>query len=117
MILNIQQRLQSISPLVRKVTAVEAAKECTKNHGTVIDVREPSECEASPTKGSINIPRGVLEMKIIDQFKDPGHPFYLHCASGVRAQLAAEQLLNMGYTSVSAITCNIKSIAEVDFSE
>ncbi|WP_407080220.1 rhodanese-like domain-containing protein [Alteromonas aquimaris] len=112
-----QQRLQSISPLVRKVTAQEAAKECAQNKGTVLDVREPAECETSPVKASINIPRGVLEMKIIEKFKDPNHPFYIHCASGVRAQLAAEQLIHMGYTTVSAITCDIKTLTSVNFSD
>ncbi len=115
MILNMQQRLQSISPSVRKVTAKEAAKECAKNNGTVIDVREPSECDSAPSNGSINIPRGVLEMKVIEKFNNPDHPFYIHCASGVRAQLAAEQLLNMGYTTVNAITCDMKAISDVTF--
>ncbi|MCW8090274.1 rhodanese-like domain-containing protein [Alteromonas sp. ASW11-130] len=112
-----QQRLQSISPTVRKVTAKEAAKECAKNNGTVIDVREPSECETSPSTANINIPRGVLEMKVVEQFKNPDHPFYIHCASGVRAQLAAEQLLKMGYTTVNAITCDIKTIEHINFAE
>ncbi|OUR67905.1 hypothetical protein A9Q80_03345 [Cycloclasticus sp. 46_83_sub15_T18] len=34
----------------------------TKN-GIILDVREPSEAEQSSIKHSINIPRGLLEMK------------------------------------------------------
>ena len=59
---------------------------------------------------SYNIPRGVLEMKITEVCPDANAPIYLHCASGGRARLAAEQLLRMGYLRVAAISCNIDDV-------
>ncbi|MEW9796568.1 rhodanese-like domain-containing protein [Alteromonas sp. CYL-A6] len=113
MVLTIPERLQKIPAAVRKVTAAEAKAECEQNGGVVIDVRESAEREENPVSGSVHIPRGVLEMKACEQFRDPQTPIYIHCASGVRAQLAAEQLHNMGYDRVSAITCDLTKVKDV----
>ena len=110
MLRSVQERLSQLPKSIRTVTATEAKQELDENKGALIDVREPSELADSPVNSSFTIPRGVLEMKALDQFKAPDKPLYLHCASGVRAQLAAEQLLKMGYTNVSAIVNDIKDI-------
>lgn len=110
MLLTIQERLAAIEPAPRKLTAAEAAKERGELNGYVIDVREPSEHANSPASGAINIPRGVLEMKMLELIKDPGFPIFLHCASGVRAMLAAEQLAKMGYQHLAVITCDVPTI-------
>ncbi|MBU2977164.1 rhodanese-like domain-containing protein [Alteromonas sp. C1M14] len=112
MLKNIQQRLAAISYPIRTITAALAAEEMSNNQGCLIDVREPAEVQNEPVDGALNIPRGVLEMKMLEQFLDEGKPIYIHCASGVRAQLSAEQLLNMGYTNVTVITCNITQIKQ-----
>ncbi len=49
-------------------------------------------------------------MKMLEQVKEAATPIYLHCASGMRAKLAAEQLINIGYENVSVITCSITDI-------
>lgn len=90
---------------LRCLNAETAIKEQRENGGTMIDVREPLELEGSPAPHSINIPRGVLEMKVMDLIPDAEHPIYLHCATGGRATLAAEQLKRLGYERVSVITC------------
>ncbi len=110
MLKSIQDRISAISVPIRKITAEEAAQESEKNQGLIIDVREPAEVEQSPTPGTINIPRGVLEMQILEKEKDASRPIYVHCASGVRAQLAAEQLSLMGYENVTVLTCEIPKI-------
>ncbi len=110
MLITIQERLAAITPPVRQVSAQEAAAEMQQNEGLVIDVREGSEQQQHPVDASIPIPRGVLEMKISDHCKDPARAIYLHCASGVRAQLAAEQLRALGYENVTAITCKLDAI-------
>lgn len=86
--------------------------EAATNNGTVIDVREPEEVQAKPASASINIPRGVLEMLVTEKIRDADHPIYIHCASGARALLAAEQLERIGYKSVSVISCPIDSVCE-----
>jgi rhodanese-related sulfurtransferase len=51
-------------------------------------------------------------MKISETVSASDHPIFLHCATGGRATLAAEQLVRMGYTEVTVITCPIDVICE-----
>lgn len=92
---------------LRCLDAETAIYEIKDNDGTIIDVREPVEVSATPAPHSLNIPRGILEMKVMDVITDADHPLYVHCASGGRATLAAEQLQRLGYTRVTVITCPI----------
>ena len=79
----------------------------------VVDAREPPETAQRPVAGSTNIPRGVLEMKITELTQDPSAPICIHCASGARAVLAAEQLMRIGFTNVKAISSGIDHITSV----
>lgn len=110
MLLTIKQRLERIPYPIRTVSAEEAKTECAQNGGTVLDVREAAEREKSPVEGSLHIPRGVLEMQALERFKDADTPLYLHCASGARAKLAAEQLIALGYQNVTAISCELAAV-------
>ncbi len=110
MLKTLPQLLQQAKQNVKLLTAKNAAQEISQNHGLLIDVRESAEHFASPAVGAINIPRGVLEMKLLEIEKDPERPIYLHCASSLRATLAAEQLARMGYTNVNVITCRMEEI-------
>ena len=49
-------------------------------------------------------------MKLLEIEKDPERHIYLHCASSLRASLAAEQLARMGYTNVNVITCRMEEV-------
>ena len=73
-------------------------------------MREPAEHATKAAVGAINIPRGLLEMKLMEIEKDATRPIYLHCASAARATLAAEALTRIGYKDVTVITCEIKKI-------
>lgn len=86
----------------------QAARELLseKSDALVIDVREPGEVAEKRPAGTINIPRGVLEMKITEQTTDPDRAILLHCATGGRAALAAAALEHMGFRNVSIIDCN-----------
>lgn len=110
---TIPELIAEIRPNMRCLSASDARKEITKNHGLLIDVREPAEVAESPAPGSINIPRGVIEMRILEQHPYPDMPIYIHCATGARATLAAEQLKRLGYVHVSIITCDLESICSV----
>tara|TARA_B100001063_G_scaffold213166_1_gene212597 strand:- start:237 stop:650 length:414 start_codon:yes stop_codon:yes gene_type:complete len=112
MLIDITTRLANIPFPLRCITAKEAMQEISSNHGLLLDVREPAEAASSPVKAALNIPRGVLEMKVIEKCKDAKFPIYIHCASGIRAKLAAEQLMNMGYDNVSVVTCSIGDIKQ-----
>ncbi|MBA6291068.1 rhodanese-like domain-containing protein [Colwellia sp. MB3u-70] len=92
------------------VDCVSAAQAFTHKNATFIDVREPAETAASPVTNSINIPRGVLEMNIAKYCTNADMEIYLHCASGGRATLAAEQLQRIGYNNVKAISCDHNNV-------
>ena len=114
MLIDIKTRLKNIDVHLRTVSAEQAASECRNNNGSLIDVREVAEVANQPVPSALHIPRGVLEMKALEQFKDASTPLYIHCASGVRAKLAAEQLIKMGYENVSVVTCPIPTINQTN---
>lgn len=111
MLLTIPELLTQASANVTKQSAAQACPACIDANGLQLDVREPEEAQAKPIKGSVNIPRGVLEMKMLADYADENLPIYIHCASGARATLAAEQLLRLGYKNVTAISCDLETIA------
>lgn len=76
----------------------------------IIDVREPHEAAESRLEHAINIPRGLLEMKITQHCPDPHTTILIHCAAGGRASLAAARLKEMGYTNVHPITAKFEEI-------
>ena len=98
---------------LRCVDAATALNEVKDNGGTIVDVRELVEVDNLTAPQSLHIPRGILEMKIAGVIPDESHPIYLHCASGGRATLSAQQLQNMGYTQVTVVTCPINVVKEL----
>lgn len=98
---------------LRCVDAATALSEMQENDGTIVDVRELVEVNNLAAPQSVHIPRGILEMKIAEVISDENHPIYLHCATGGRATLAAQQLQTMGYTQVSVVTCPINTVKEL----
>ena len=90
------------------------AKELIAEHPEVlcIDVREPGEAAEKRVEGFMNIPRGVLEMKIGELAKQADHPILLHCATGGRAALASAALEHMGYTRVRIVDCECDELIQ-----
>jgi phage shock protein E len=97
---------------LRCVDAATAMEEIKGNNGTIVDVRELIEVHNLTAPRSVHIPRGILEMKIGEAIPDENHPIYLHCATGGRAALAAQQLVKMGYSQVSVVTCPANTVKE-----
>jgi phage shock protein E len=112
MLMTVPELIAQVKEELRLLDAASALPECERKGGVLIDVREPTEVQAKASNGAVNIPRGVVEMMALEKFKDPTQPIYIHCASGTRAALAAEQLQRLGYSEVTAITCGIDSICE-----
>ena len=79
----------------------------------VIDVREPKEWEGGHLPGSINVPRGMLELRAdpespatdpaLSADKDARVVVYCLKAPGARSVLAAQTLGSMGYSNVAAM--------------
>ena len=109
---SLPELIAEVQQNVRCLDAVAASAECVASQGVLVDVREPGEVANKAVPGSHNIPRGILEMQITTLAPDPGLSIYLHCASGGRARLAAEQLQRMGYARVTAITCALERVCE-----
>lgn len=112
MLTSIPDLLKVITPNQRRIDAEQAKQEIIENKGLLIDVREPAEHATNPAVGAINIPRGLLEMKLMEIEKDASRPIYLHCASGARATLSAEAITRIGYENVTVITCNAAQVCD-----
>jgi len=91
------------------VSSAKTLYEDSKNV-VIIDVRESESAANSKLKDSINIPRGLIEMKIPNLCPEPDTLILLHCAGGGRASLTALTLQEMGYTNVHAITAKFEDI-------
>lgn len=102
---------------LRCIEAAQAVAEAQEKGGVLIDVRESAEAQQSPAPHSVNMPRSMLEMKVLEHVKEAETPLYLHCASGVRATLAAEQLIRMGYEDVCVITCSFDQVCAAQLRE
>ena len=81
-------------------------------NAVIIDVREVQNAENSKLKDSINISRGLIEMKIAKYCPDSETLILTHCGGGGRASLAALTLQKMGYTNVHAITATFEDIKD-----
>lgn len=92
------------------VSADEAVQLAKQQASLIIDVREPSEFAEKSAKGVINIPRGLLEMKMLKMHANEDLAIFIHCATGARAVFSAEQLKRVGYNNVSVITSSLDDI-------
>jgi len=106
-----------ISEAQTQIDCIDAisAKSLFQNsvNAVIIDVREAQNAENSKLKDSINISRGLIEMKIAKYCPDSETLILTHCGGGGRASLAALSLQQMGYTNVHAITATFEDIKDV----
>ena len=82
-----------ISEAQTQIDCIDAisAKSLYQNsvNAVIIDVREVQNAENSKLKDSINISRGLIEMKIAKYCPDSETLILTHCGGGGRASLAA----------------------------
>ena len=76
----------------------------------IVDVRETDSAAKSKLNDSVNISRGLIEMKLPDLVPDPQTVILTHCGGGGRASMAAATLKEMGYQNVYAITAKYEDI-------
>ena len=62
-------------------------------------VRTPEEYLEGRVPGSWNIP--LQELKKVERLVDKAVPLFVYCLSGARSRMAAAQLQQMGYASVT----------------
>jgi rhodanese-related sulfurtransferase len=83
-----------------EVTVSEAKGLLDKGGYIFLDCREPKEYKMGHVPGALNIPRGLLEFKIVNKVADKSSPIVMYCKSGGRGCLAACTLCRMGYENV-----------------
>ena len=66
---------------------------------TVVDVRETGEFASGHYRGAINIPLGIIPLRL-DEFKSMQGPIVVYCRSGNRSGMAMMLLKQAGITEV-----------------
>ena len=113
MLKTIPQLVAEARENTKTLSASEALPECMQCQGILIDVWERDEYSQKSVTHAINIPRGILEMQIVNLCPKADTPIFIHCATGGRATLAAEQLQRLGYNKVTVISCKLEDVYNV----
>lgn len=113
MLKTIPDVVAEVKETVMVISIEEALIKCQASQGVMIDVREPHEFEKKSARGTVNIPRGLLEMQMLQKHPDESLNIFVHCATGARAIFSAEQLQRVGYKNVFAISCALETICSV----
>ena len=98
---ELKDLIAEANELVSKISCKEFKE--NKDQFFIVDVREPNEIkETGAIKNSLNIPRGLLEMKLAP---DPSalhadSSILVYCGGGSRAALAGRTLMELGFTNV-----------------
>ncbi len=82
----------------------------------LLDIRCPNEFEAAHIKGSLNVPRGILEIAVDYGYEETvpelvesrDRRVVVICRSGNRSVLAAYTLKLMGYTNVASLQTGLR---------
>jgi rhodanese-related sulfurtransferase len=107
MLSSVKQMLAEANAAVPRVPPAEARALMGRANVLIVDVRDPSEVQASgKIKGAVNVSRGMLEFRA-----DPDSPYHdpafqkdktvlVYCASGGRSALVGKTLKDFGYATV-----------------
>ena len=83
------------------ITAEEAKQIMDTEEGYIIlDVREQDEYDAGHIPGAILIPYMQIEEKAEKVLTDKEQMILVYCRSGRRSKIAAEALVELGYTNI-----------------
>jgi rhodanese-related sulfurtransferase len=111
---SLKEMIQEARAQVRELPPKEVAAALERGEvDLVLDVREPEEWSRGHIPGSVNIPRGWIEIRAdpaspgahqeLSRNRDARIVVYCLQAPSARSVLAAQTLLGMGYTNVSGI--------------
>src|SRR5437868_13397602 len=103
---SVKEMLAEANAAVPRLPPAEARAVMTRGSVLIVDVRDPSEVQASgKVKGAVNVSRGMLEFRA-----DPESPYHdksfqkdkpvlVYCASGGRSALSRRTLKDFGYST------------------
>ena len=88
----------------------------------LLDVREPYEYQAMHIRGSINVPRGVLESACEYDYEETvpelvearDRDIVVICRSGKRSALAADVMQKLGYRKVRSLKTGLRGWSDYD---
>ena len=104
---SVKEMLAEANAAVPRLPPAAAQQLIGRGDVLIIDVRDPSEVQASgKLKGAVNVSRGMLEFRA-----DPESPYHdkafqkdktvlVYCASGGRSALVGKVLKDFGYREV-----------------
>ena len=100
---TLKELITKAHSIVPKISCKEFSDDPSKY--ILIDVREGTEvAETGSIINSINIPRGLIEMKLSpsneDQSLNTDTPIVVYCGGGSRASLAGKTLKDLGFKNV-----------------
>jgi rhodanese-related sulfurtransferase len=104
---SVKEMLAEANAAVPRVPPGEARELIGRGNLLIVDVRDPSEVQASgKLKGAVNVSRGMLEFRADpespyhDKSFDKGKTVLVYCASGGRSALVGKTLKDFGYREV-----------------
>ena len=88
--------------------------------GLIVDVREPEEFADGHIPGAVNVPRGVIELRIwayigFPDKTDMTGKMTLYCGSGTRCVLAVKSLQDLGFSNVTAADMRLDDWAKAGY--
>lgn len=104
---SVKELLAEANAAVPRLPPAEARAMMGRANVLIVDVRDPSEVQASgKIKSAVNVSRGMLEFRA-----DPESPYHnpafqkdktvlVYCASGGRSALVGKTLKDFGYAAV-----------------
>ena len=96
-----QNHHQETVYMYMNITAQEAKAIMDSEEGYIIlDVREQDEYDAGHIPGAILIPYTQIEEKAAAMLPDQDQLILVYCRSGRRSKIAAEALVELGYTYI-----------------
>jgi molybdopterin/thiamine biosynthesis adenylyltransferase/rhodanese-related sulfurtransferase len=98
-----ERHLAELAARIEQVAPSEAHARQAQG-AILIDVREDDERAAGTAAGAIGIARASLPARIATAAPDTDTPILTLCGGGTRSLLAAETLLELGYTHVASVT-------------
>ena len=84
----------------KKITAKEAKTMMETGNVIVVDVRTREEYDEGHIENAVLLPDAEIEEKAEKTLSDKNAVILVYCRSGRRSEIAAKELIQMGYTNV-----------------
>jgi rhodanese-related sulfurtransferase len=114
---NFLELIRSCLTDVREIMPWDLEERLDENKDLlIVDVREPDEFAAMHIRGSLNIPRGILESACEWDYEETvpelvqarEREVVVVCRSGYRSVLAAHSMQVLGYTNVASLQTGLR---------